>query len=73
VSVPAGHGMSDFEIAFLAMSHPLSGNESREALRYLRDYITAGADTIPGTPGREALEKVAEHSVEARAALDRVE
>lgn len=47
--------------------------EALEALRHLRDYITTGADTLPGSPGRVALEKVAEHGVEARAALERVQ
>jgi hypothetical protein len=48
-------------------------NEAGIALSYLREYIAAGADTVPGTPGREALEKIASHAVDARWAMDRIE
>lgn len=41
-------------------------NEAKESVRYLREFMAAGADTVEGSPGRAALENMVFHLSEAK-------
>lgn len=47
--------------------------EGLESIRYLREWMATGYDTVPGSPGRAMIDRIVEHYSAAQDALKEME